>query len=77
MNDFVVSLIRTFVPIAVGAALSLLATLDITGVDTDQAVAVVTSLTIGVYYALARFLERKFPKAGVLLGHKTAPSYEA
>jgi hypothetical protein len=77
MNDLVVSLIRTYVPIAVGTALSLLATLGITGVDSTEAAAVVTSLTIGLYYALARALERRKPAAGVLLGHKSAPSYDA
>lgn len=76
MNDLVVSLIRTYVPIAVGVALSALATIGVTGVDSDAAVSAVTGLTIGLYYALARALERKSPKAGVLLGHKAAPTYE-
>ena len=77
MYDLAVSLIRTYVPIVVGTALSLLATIGITGVDSTQAAAVVTSLTIGVYYAIARAIERRSPKAGVLLGHKTAPSYDS
>lgn len=76
MNDLVVSLIRTYVPIAVGTAVTLLASLGVTGVDTTEAAAVVTSLTIGIYYAIARAIERRNPKAGVLLGHKSAPSYE-
>ena len=75
MYDLVVSLIRTFVPIAVGGALSALATIGVAGVDSAEAVAVVTSLTIGAYYAIVRGVEAKYPVAGVLLGHKTAPAY--
>lgn len=77
MNDLAVSLIRTYVPILVGTGIALLGSLGVTGVDSVEAASVVTSLTIGVYYAIARVIERKAPKAGVLLGHKSAPSYDA
>lgn len=77
MNDLAVSLIRTYTPILAGTIITLLGSLGITGVDSTEMASVVTAVTIGAYYAVARFIERKAPKAGVLLGHKSAPSYDA
>ena len=76
MNDLAVSLIRTYTPILVGTIITLLGSLGVTGVDSTEMASVVTALTIGAYYALARAIERRAPQAGVLLGHKGAPSYD-
>ena len=78
MNNFVTSLIRTYVPIAVGAFIAFLAT---RGVDIDpqaQAglITFVTAVLQGVYYLVARLLEQKLPKlGGLLLGSSKAPEY--
>jgi hypothetical protein len=81
MNDYMVSLIRTWVPVGVGAALTWLATEA--GIVLDEntsamgavfAVALVTA----AYYALARAVERAWPVAGsvlVALGIAKAPTY--
>ena len=77
MNDLAVSLIRTWVPVGVGAVLSWLITLgaNISPADQAGAVAALTALCIAVYYAAVRAAERKWPQAGVLLGHVAQPSY--
>jgi len=74
MSDLIVSFIRTYVPIAAGwlVSLAVAAGLD---VDSAQAETVLTGLCIAVYYALARLIERKYPKAGWLLGAPKAPTY--
>ncbi|XVQ12117.1 hypothetical protein ACQP1W_05925 [Spirillospora sp. CA-255316] len=70
MNDYVVSLIRTWVPVAVGAALTWLATeagivLDdnTSAMATTVAVAFVTA----AYYAAARAIEQRWPKVGRIM----------
>lgn len=75
MNALALSLIRTYVPAAVGALLSWLLTL---GVQIDPAteaalVAAGAGLLTAVYYTLARLLEQKWPGAGVLLGATKSP----
>lgn len=70
MNDLFVSLIRTYVPIAVGLALSALGLSDIE-VDT----AAITGAIIAVYYLVARVLETRWPVTGILLGRQTPPQY--
>ncbi|CAM3433971.1 hypothetical protein [Stackebrandtia soli] len=77
MSDYLVSLIRTWVPVAVG---SVAAWLTAHGVDLNTATT--TALTTGgtavaaaVYYAAARALERRWPAAGYLLGTKRPPTY--
>lgn len=77
MNALVLSLIRTWVPVAVGAVLSWLITLGIT-IPTDERYGFTTALTalvIGVYYAIVRVLETKFPQIGILLGAIAEPAY--
>jgi hypothetical protein len=69
-------MIRTYTPILAGTIITLLGSLGITGVDSTEMASVVTAVTIGLYYAVARAIERKAPQAGVLLGHKTAPTYQ-
>lgn len=77
MTDFATSLIRTYVPIAVGALIAFLAT---RGIDIDanaQAglITFVTAMLQGLYYLVARLLESKFPQLGFLLGSTKKPEY--
>jgi hypothetical protein len=78
MNDYVLSLVRTWVPVAVGAVLSWLAGLGL-DLGKEAEVGFVTFLTavvIAVYYALARALEKRWPALGrLLLGSAKAPAY--
>ncbi|WP_213452905.1 hypothetical protein [Rhizomonospora bruguierae] len=78
MSDHLVSLIRTWTPIAVGSALAWLA--STLGVVLDDGTS--TALTAGAvglaaaaYYALARALESRWPVLGVLLGTRREPTY--
>lgn len=77
LNDTMISLIRTWVPIAVGAVIAWLTT---SGLEVDAETQ--TSLVIGItgliqaaYYAVVRILENSFPQAGWLLGKAKAPNY--
>lgn len=72
MSDFIASLIRTWVPIAIGFLVSwgLLPT-DLS----DEAVLALSALIMGAYYLLARALERKWPVFGWLLGLPKTPTY--
>lgn len=77
MNSVITSYIRTYVPISVGALASFLATKGF-NLDADSQAGLVVFLTgvcQAVYYAIARFLERKFPQLGLLLGSKKQPVY--
>jgi len=74
MNDYVVSLIRTLVPVAVGALVAWLATIGF-DIDSEALVAPITGILIAVYYAAARWAESRWPAAGALLGRKAAPTY--
>jgi len=81
MNDFVTSLIRTWVPVGIGSFLAWLATnYDIVvPADASSSLVVgVAALIIAVYYALARAVEKAFPSLGKLLvglGIGKAPQY--
>lgn len=79
MNNFIISQIRTIVPILVGALISFLATVGLQ-LDTDTQASLVIALTgllQALYYFLARLLEQKFPKlGGVLLGSTATPKYK-
>lgn len=78
MTNFLVSLIRTWVPIGVGSLISLLVVNYGIVVDesvTAQLAAGLTGIIIAGYYLLARLLERKFPQLGVLLGSTKEPVY--
>lgn len=77
MSDYVVSLIRTWVPVGIGAAIAWLATLGLS-IDSGTQTGLVAGLTgiiIAAYYALVRALEKKWPAFGVLLGRKVQPAY--
>ena len=78
MNNFVISLIRTYVPILVGSVISFLVVnygLVVDASITTQLVTGLTGVIIAAYYLLARLLERKFPQFGVLLGSTQKPVY--
>ena len=80
MNDYVLSLIRTWVPVAVGAALTWLAMHFEIVLDPDtsaQAAAVLTAAVVAGYYALVRALETRWPWFGKLLGRQVQPEYVA
>ncbi|MFD0854442.1 hypothetical protein ACFQ07_19560, partial [Actinomadura adrarensis] len=67
MNDYVVSLIRTWVPLAVGSALTWLATE--TGIVLDEqtgamANTVAVALVTAAYYTGARAIEQRWPRTG-------------
>ena len=77
MTNFVTSLIRTYVPILVGALASYFLTLGLE-LDANAQLGLVTFLTAllqGGYYLLARILERRYPQLSVLLGSSTQPKY--
>lgn len=79
MTDTVTSLIRTYVPVAVGALISWFASKDIQ-VDAETQTALIVALT-GViqaaYYTLARLIEKKYPAIGrILLGSGKQPEYK-
>lgn len=78
MNSFVISLIRTNVPIGVGSLLAWLAsTLHVVIDPQSQTVFVVLTVSVASsgWYALARLLEHLWPPLGVLLGVPTTPVY--
>lgn len=78
LNDYVLSLIRTFVPVAIGAGLTwagrrwgIVLPEDLSA----QGAMAVTALVIGVYYAVVRALEMRWPIFGKLLGASKPPAY--
>lgn len=78
LSDTLISYIRTYVPLAVGAALTWLATKFGIIVDEDtkaQAILVAGGIITAVYYAVARTLEKRFPQLGFLLGSRKTPTY--
>lgn len=74
MSDYVVSHIRTIVPIIVGWVVVLLANAGI-DIDSTEAVSAITAGAIGLYYAIVRAAAQKWPAAGWLLGYQKAPTY--
>jgi len=78
MSNTVVSFIRTYVPVAVGALISWLVAHDVVLDEEAQTGLTIglTGLVIGLYYLVARILERKWPLFGFLLGTpKVQPVY--
>jgi hypothetical protein len=74
MKDYGRSLIRTIVPLIVGSVVAWLASQNI-DVDAGTLVPAVDAVVAGLYYAIVRGLEQKFPAAGWMLGHPGAPQY--
>jgi hypothetical protein len=80
MSDKLVSLIRTFVPVGVGALLAFLASKAGLVLDENSSAALtagVTGLCVAGYYVVARVLEGLHPWFGVLLGSTRQPTYQA
>lgn len=78
MSDLVLSYIRTYVPVGVGAGLSWLAVKYAIVVPEDistELTVALTGLVIAVYYSLVRALEKKWPAFGKLLGAAKKPVY--
>jgi uncharacterized membrane protein (DUF441 family) len=77
MSNYAISLIRTWVPVGVGAVASWLATRGLNLDDQTQAAvtALCTAGLTALYYALVRLAEKKWPQAGILLGHTAKPVY--
>lgn len=79
MSNFIVSTIRTLVPIALGGAATWVArkTGFILNEDIEaQAAVIVTGGVIAAYYVLVHALEQRWPKIGLLLGRDTLPYYD-
>lgn len=80
LSPFVISQIRTYVPMGVGASLTwLAATLHIV-IDPSSESALVTltgAVLSAAYYLLVRLLEKWQPKLGVFLGVPAKPAYPA
>jgi len=76
MSDFVISQIRTYVPMIVGAFLAWLLQFgfDLYEVEGQITVVIVAALS-AAYYFIVRFLAEKWPGIGVLLGVNKAPEY--
>lgn len=77
MNNFYTSLVRTYVPLVVGAVASYLVSKGI-DLDAEAQLGLITFLTAvlqGAYYLFVRLLEKKFPQAGILLGVASKPKY--
>lgn len=75
MSDYLVSLIRTWVPVAVGVAITWLGAQLGVDIDSTEAAAAVTGVVVAVYYAVARILEDRWPQLGLLLGRASVPAY--
>jgi hypothetical protein len=82
LSDLVQSLIRTYVPIGVGVALTFLARELGVVVDEDTSAMVIAfaaSVASGAYYTVVRLVEQSYPAVGrVLLSLglvRTAPVY--
>jgi hypothetical protein len=79
MTDLIVSLIRTYVPWAVGAGIAYLVNAGFDIADDVSAAAAVAAvgLVSAAYYFAVRWLEAKFPWLGFLLGAPKQPTYPA
>lgn len=74
VSDYLVSIIRTLVPVLAGLVVAHAARV---GLDLSGTVEpLLDAIAIGGYYAAVRAAERRWPAVGVLLGWKASPSYE-
>src|SRR5690606_15372111 len=74
VSDYLVSLIRTLVPVLAGLVVAHAARvgLDLSG----QVEPLLADIALGGYDPAGRAAERRWPAVGVLLGWKASPSYE-
>lgn len=78
LADYALSMIRTYVPVGVGAALTWLAMHYNVVLDDNMsttAAGFATALVIAAYYGLVRTLEIRWPWFGRLLGKKAEVTY--
>lgn len=75
LRDYLASLIRTFVPIAVGLGLAWVAAKTGVSISDEPAKTLVTGLAAAGYYAAVRALEARWTWAGWLLGYAVPPRY--
>jgi len=73
-KDYTASIVRTLTPLLVGLVLGVFGS-EVAGVNEASLTPVIAAVIAGVYHALIRALEQKYPKVGVLLGWPTAPTY--
>jgi hypothetical protein len=74
LTDYIVSVIRTWVPILVGPVVVFLLSLGIE-FDSTALELFLASFLSGAYYALVRWAEGRWPWIGGLLGVKSTPTY--
>lgn len=69
------SIVRTIVPVIVGAIVSYLATIGVTLPDDVMSAlsVIITAAASAAYYVAVRWLEQKWPHLGVLLGWAAVP----
>lgn len=79
ISDYVASIIRTVVPTAVGAIISWAVSLGITlpASAKDLLTPALAFAAAILYYLLVRWLEKRWPKLGVLLGVPKQPVYNS
>lgn len=80
MNDYVLSCIRTGVPIVIGAGVSYLARkhgIVVPKTLSAEATIWLTGAVTAAYYGIVRALEKRWPKVGILLGAARKPVYVA
>ncbi len=78
-HDYLIFLVRTAGPAAVGALLAWLASQAGIVLDTDSSTALtagVVALAMAGHYVLVRVVEVRWPWLGVLLGTPATPRYE-
>jgi hypothetical protein len=78
MNDYFLSLIRTAVPVAIGALVSWLAVehgIVVPEGLTNEATIWLTGGVVTLYYGVVRALEKRWPRIGILLGAARKPVY--
>lgn len=75
MSDFGISLIRTYIPKLVAAIIAGFGAIGIFDIDEPALVLVIVAIAEGLYYALFRWLEHRYPWAGKFLGHSSKPTY--
>lgn len=77
MNPFIASLIRTVVPVIVGAVITWLAgiglNLDVAG--QEGLALTLTVIFTAAYYFVVRFIEERVPWVGVFLGYAKSPAF--
>jgi hypothetical protein len=75
MSDQVTSIVRTLSILIAGWVATTLADVGF-GLDSEALASVIFGVAAGLYYLVARLLERRFPNAGLLLGSRNQPTYK-